>query len=158
MSQDFDPSVFEEIVLNEANATAMVPVPEGDYDGYIKDYEFRTFPVDNGARTAVVLEVNWTIPDDELSKELGFDEINVKQSVWLDMSKDGKSIDFGTNKNVGLGRLRKGLNMNEPGKAFKFSDLQGAAAKISVTQTPRKDDPTVIYSNVTAVASSGSLI
>jgi len=143
MTTTFNAEQFEQTVVDGANQTSFVPIPEADYTAYVEEYSFRELQVQGEQR--IICAVSWVIPDEDLAKELSMQEIKVKQDIWLDLTDDG-NLDFGTNKNVQLGRLRQALDLNTPG--FQWSALQGKQALISIAHTQKKDDPSVVYSNV----------
>ena len=58
---------------------------------------------------------------------------------------------MGKGQNVGLGRLRESLNLNDPTKAFAFRQLEGQMAKIKVDHQPDKEDPEKVYDRVVGV-------
>lgn len=145
----FNPEAFEQTVVEGENQTAYIPVPEGDYEAYIEDYEFKSVVVNGEER--VTCNISWVIPDEELANSLNMQELKVRQTLWLDLTGDG-GIDFGTNKNVQLGRLRQALGLNEPGKPFKWSDLRSAQATISVNTRQDKNDASKVYNDVTKLA------
>ncbi len=139
----FDPKTFEETVIDKENQTSYIPVPENDYEAFIEDFAFKN-PKGNA-----ILDVNWVIPDEKLEKDLGMEQVAVRQSIFLDLTEDGQ-LDFGPNKNVRLGRLREALGLNKG--QFQWSMLRGKKAKISVSQRADDNDPTIIYNDVKKVA------
>ena len=62
---------------------------------------------------------------------------------------DSGGLDMGKGRNVGLGRLREALNLNQPGQSFSFSMIPGRLAKVSVSH---RIDGENIYAEVKAVA------
>jgi len=142
----FDPTIFEETVIENANEENYTPVPEGDYEGYIEDFRFK-----HPREDVTFLDVTWVIPDEKLAKDLSTEQVTVRQSIFLELTSDGKSLAFGSNKNVQLGRFRKSLGMNEKGKAFQWGALRGVTAKLAVTQRPDEEDPSKIYNDVKVI-------
>lgn len=135
----FNADQFEQQVIDQSNATSFVPIPEGEYDAYIEGYKFRE------AKDSVLLDITWVIPDEQLAEKLNMEQVTARQSMFLDMTQDG-NLDFGTNRNVRLGRLREALGVNGPG--FQWAQLIGKAAKIAVSQRPDANDSTIIYNDV----------
>ncbi len=141
----FDPALLEETIIDAANATSIVPVPEGEYTGLIDDYTFRD-QIETKFGQRVPIDIYWVIDDADLRKKLDRDIITVKQGMLLEINDDG-SLAVGPGQNVGLGRLRAALNMN--GKGFSFPKLKGAGpARILVVHNVRGDDT---YSEVKKV-------
>jgi len=152
MTSTFDPAAFENQIIDQGNETVMTPVPEGEYRGFIKSVRVKA--VTTQARGDVpVLEVIYQIDDEtgELAKEMNRDEVTVRQDVWLDVTENG-ALAFGPNQNVGLGKLREAVSMNDPSRSFTFKQLEGAGpVLVTVTQNPSKNDASIIYNNVPRV-------
>lgn len=141
----FDPDTFMSMTSNESNSTKLEPVPEGEYIALIEDIKLRQ------AGDRYPLDVSYLLTDPELAKSLGRDKITVRQTIWLDITSNG-TLDHSKGKNVGLGKLRAALSMNEPGKPFSVNMLKGAGpVRIEVKQSPDKNDPETVYSNVVKV-------
>ncbi|MCF6238329.1 MAG: hypothetical protein L3J79_05890, partial [Candidatus Marinimicrobia bacterium] len=102
-------------------------------------------------KNSVILRISWTIPDETLEKSLGMEVVSVRQTIFLDVNEETGQLEFGANKNVRLGRLRKSLNMNKPGKPFQWADLNGKSATISVSQRADDNDATIIYNDVVKI-------
>ncbi len=151
----FDPNQFLDMQVTEANDTVMRPVPEGEFVGVITEVKPREWSSKDGSKAGITLDVQWELDDPVLKEELGR-QPKVKQGVMLDLAKDGKSLDMGKGMNVGLGRLRAALGLNNPGQPFSFSQLPGRAAKVKVTHRadPEKTNPdgsAVVYAEVKEV-------
>ena len=123
----FNPTQFENVEYSDANDTTIIPVPEGDFPGVAKKYEFRALK--DGK---VVVDVTWSINDPEVTQATGRDENTVRQGVFLDLTESG-TLDMGTGKNVALGRLRDALGQNKPGKPWRWGDLVGGVAMLKIT-------------------------
>ena len=138
MTNAFNPELFLNTTVNDANSTEVLQVPPGEYRAVssgVGPQSFSAFPIKRGDRageTFYRLDVEWTIDDPEgkLKEFLGR-EPKVRQGIPLDISKDG-TIDMGKGRNVGLGRLRSALNQNTNGKPWSMSQLGGQVAKIQV--------------------------
>ncbi len=130
MSSTFDPSLLEETIVDAANATSGLTVPEGEYNGLIDDYTFRD-KITTKFGERVPLDIYWMIPDEDLKKKLDRDTVTVKQGLLLEVNEDD-SLAVGPGQNVALGRLRAALNLN--GKGFSFPKFRGAGpARILVS-------------------------
>lgn len=141
----FDPESFMSAATTDANSTQIAPVPEGEYLAIIDDIKFRQ------NNDKYPLDVMFQITDPDLQASLGRDKIVVRQTIWLDITANN-TLDHGKGKNVGLGRLRQALGMNEPGKPFSINQLKGAGpVRIEVKHSPDKNDPTNVYQNVVKV-------
>ena len=118
----FDPSLLEETIVDVANATSGLTVPEGEFTALIEDYTFRP-KITTKFGERVPLDIFWTIDDADLRKKFDRDVITVKQSLLIEVNED-ESLSVGPVQNAALGRLRAALNMN--GKGFSFLKLKGA--------------------------------
>lgn len=148
----FDPSQFLDFTTTDANSTERVPCPPGEYDAQVEKLETRTWTSKTDpTKSGVTLEVTWSIQDQTVLQQLDKDKVTVKQGVMLDFTDTG-SLDMGKGKNIGLGRLRAATGNNVPGRPFAPSMLMGCMAKVRVSHEPSKDDPSVVYDRVTAVA------
>ena len=150
MTSTFDPSAFEETVIEQEMETKFTPVPEGEYQAFIEELDFRM------VNESPVIDVTYRIIDDELAAQLNLQQITVRQGIFLDADiVDGKLVmQQGANKNIRLGRLREACGQNTAG-AWQFSMLKGAGPlKVMVTQNVDKNDPSVVYNNVSRVAAA----
>jgi hypothetical protein len=69
----FNPDTFLNTESTEANATAYLPVPEGEFTGILKSLKPRVLQ-DGRA----VLDVNWTVDDDAAREATGMAEPSVR--------------------------------------------------------------------------------
>lgn len=128
----FNPDDFLNQTITGSLDTKREPVPEGEWTAAVDDgsnaLKFRTLT--NGQ---VILDVNWNILDDQLKANLGRDKLTVRQSIFLDLTADGK-LDNAKGKNVDLGRVREALGQNFSDRPWGVAMLKGAGpAKIKVT-------------------------
>ncbi len=145
MNSTFDPALLEETVIDAANATSGLTVPEGEYIGLIDDYTFRD-KIETKYGERVPLDIYWMIDDDDLKKKFDRDVVTVKQGLLLEVNEDD-SLAVGPGQNAALGRLRAALGMN--GKGFSFLKFKGAGpARILVVHNTRGDET---YSEVKKV-------
>lgn len=144
----FDPQAFLDSSVTEANDTKIIPVPMGEYPGIIDKVLPRQWQSKDGTQTGIALDVLWLVEDQGVKDFLGRDTVTCKQGIMLDMTSDGK-LDMSPGKNVGLGRLREAVGLNNPGQAFSFGQLPGQAAKISVNHRISGEDT---FAEVKAVA------
>ena len=142
----FNPDTFLNTEVSSANATAYVPVAEGEFTGSIKKIAPRVL---NDGRA--VLDVTWAVDDETTRQETGMAEPTVRQTIWLDLNESG-SLDFGKGRNVGLGRLRDALGQNVSGKPWAPGMLVGGVAKIKVAHSIDKRDNVTINAEVKAVS------
>lgn len=132
--------------------TKVVPIPVNEYRAALKEVKARTWKSkDDPTNTGVALDLFWVIDDPELAETLGRKELLVKQGIMLDVDDNGRLL-VEKGKNIGLGRLREALNMNDPKKPFSFNQLPGNVAKVLVTHRIVGED---IFAEVKSVARVG---
>lgn len=145
----FSPEQLMQLEVNEANSTKSEPVPIGEYLAIIKEVKPRQWTKkDDPSVSGMALDIVWDIDDANVKAVLDRDTVTAKQGLMLDLTAAG-GIDTGKGKNVGLGRLREAVGLNEPGRSFSFSQLVGRPAKIKIKH---RLDGENIYSEVDAVA------
>lgn len=144
MSSVFDPDMFMNQQTTDANSTAYVPVPEGEYQAVIKDVKAGT------AGDKPVLNLTWGVDDAEVREVTGLEEPTVRQTIWLDLTASG-GLDMGKGKNVGLGKLREALGQNQPGQPWAPGMLNGQVAMINVKHRSGKE-PGEVFADVKSVS------
>lgn len=119
----FDKDTFLATHVEGAMETKFTPVPEADYKAYIDEIDGSE--VGKGEEKQKVLNVSWKLVDvkPDVIELMGREDIIVKQTVFLDYSKDGR-LEFGKNKNIALGALREAVGLNGP-EPFSFRMLVG---------------------------------
>lgn len=128
--------------------------PAGEYEAVIDGLSARQQEIKTGDRAgsiATILDVSWSVNDDRLRELLGRDKVLVRQSIFLDLTREGQ-LDYGTGKNVKLGRLRDVLGQNDPSREWWINMLQGGSAKITVKHSANPNDASTPYANVDDVA------
>jgi hypothetical protein len=150
MSTQFDPQAFLDASITEANDTKVIPVPMGEYTGIIASVIPRTWQSKDGTQSGIALDIKWFVEDQDVKAFLGRDEVQIKQGIMLDVTPEGR-LDTSKGKNIGLGRLRMAVNMNQPGQAFSFQNLPGQMAKITVKHRIDGDDT---FAEVKSVAAA----
>jgi hypothetical protein len=144
MSSQFNPDTFLDAQYTEATSTQMIPVPDGEWVGTCK-----SVGKPRQAGESFVMDVRWAITDPQVAAVTGLEESVVNQSLWLDLTPHG-TLDMGKGKNVGIGRLREAMGLNQPGQPFTFRMFEGRSAKVRVKQENDRDG--VLRAKVTAVA------
>lgn len=148
----FDTQQFLHQTIDQSNSTEMVPVPEGEYLAMADKVEVIQWNSKDGSKSGLKLQLIWDLQDENVKALLERQKVTARQDIMLDLTDDGTGLDLGKGKNVGLGRLRAAIDMNENGQPFSFAQIQGHLAKVSVKQRFDDNDPTKIYSEVRAVA------
>lgn len=144
----FDSDLFLNSTITGANDTKVIPVPMGEYQGIIEKVVPRQWQSKDGSQTGISLDVHWLIEDAGVKAELGRDTVTCKQGIMLDTAPTG-GLDMSKGKNVGLGRLREAIGMNDPSQPFSFHSLPGQSAKVNVQHRIVGEDT---YAEVKAVA------
>lgn len=145
----FNPEQFLDQQFTEANDTKLVPVPVGEYTAIAGEVKCRQWQSKaDPSKSGLTLDITWEIDDSAVKELLGRDKVTVRQGIMLDLTDSG-SMDMGKGRNVGLGRLREALNLNQPGQAFSFSMIPGRLAKVAVTH---RIDGENIYAEVKSLA------
>ena len=151
----FDPATFLNVSTDQALSTEYANIPEGDYPsaqiGTITEKSIRTF--ESNGTEYFVLEVPWIIEGSDVAKAAtGRDKNRVRQSVFLDVLKDGSGnvvgLEGGKGQNVPLGKLRTTLRQNVAGRPWSFKALEGSFAGIHVKH---RIDGDKIYAEVDEV-------
>lgn len=143
----FDPEIFLQSSIQGANDTKTIPVPIGEYTAVIEKITPRQWQSKDGSQTGIALDVQWLIDDQSVKEALGRDSVTCKQGIMLDTNNG--ALDMSKGKNIGLGRLREAVGLNDPSKPFSFHELPGRVAKISVSHRISGEDT---YSEVKAVS------
>lgn len=147
----FDASSFLDMTIEGENSTVVIPPPAGEFPAMVDKVDVRQWTKrDDPSVSGLTLEVFWAIEDASVKELLGRDKVLVKQGVMLDITEAG-GLDMGKGKNVGLGRLRAALGLNDPSRAFSFQQLPGQMAKVTVSHRTDKDDAEKIYPEIRTV-------
>lgn len=139
----FDPESILDISIEESNSTEVILIPETDEIlGLIeseKSIEVKQYNNAETGKTTTVLNVTYLLDDEELKKLIGRDKPMIRQSVFIDLTEDGR-IDTADGRNVGLGLLREAIGKNEG--AFSFRDLVGQVLTLRIKHREDKDGVT----------------
>lgn len=128
----FDPKQFLEQAVSGANDTKIVPVPVGEYTAIVDSVEARPWQSKNdSSKAGMALDLKWSIDDMKVREFLGRDTVTVKQGIMLDFTDAGQ-LDMGKGKNIGLGRVREAVGLNDASVPFAPSMLIGRIAKVKV--------------------------
>lgn len=148
----FDPESFMSQEVKGANDTKFPTIPQGEYASIANKIECKQQP--NSKDPSVIytiLDVHWTIDDQGVREATKLEKPMVRQSIFLDLTDEGK-LDMTVTKNVGLGKLRAALGLNDPAKPFTFAQIVGNAAVVTVNHRPNVEDPENPFAGVKKVA------
>jgi hypothetical protein len=146
-----NPEEFLDQETTEKGSITLEPVPAGEFPAVVQKVALRDFKIKRGERsgqTGYSLDVTWLVQDDGVAAELGRPP-QVRQGLFLDVGKDGATLDFGKGKNVSLNRLREAVGQNVAGKPWKATMLVGAVAVILVEHRMVGDDTFADVNRVT---------
>ena len=143
----FNPNDFLNTAVTASNSTSTKPIREHEAMAYVKDVAIRT------PKESVILDITWVIDSAEAKEDTGFNEPQVRQSIFLDIDSSGH-LDMSEGKNIQLGRVRKALNQNESGKPWAPSMMVGQPARVHVSQRPDSKKPDVIYNDIKSVVAA----
>lgn len=147
----FDPQAFLDAAYTESNDTKLIPVPVGEYTALIEKVSPRTWQSKDGTQSGVALDIEWVIEDQEVKALLGRETIKCRQGLMLDLTDDGK-LDMSKGKNIGLGKLREALNLNQEGQVFSFGNLPGRMALVQVTHRDNEKEPGEVFTDIRKVS------
>lgn len=125
-----------------------------EYPAYIvgpfgEDKKTRLVVTDKGSLQLVVV---WQPDDVEQQKKHGLEKFpTVSQRIFLDVTEQG-ALDMGPFKNAELNKLREVFGLNAAGVKWSFADFVGKSAKITLKQSPNKEDANNPFTNVSAVS------
>ena len=151
----FNPEQFAQTQFKGEIDTKIIPIPAGDYRGQISKWELKKINTKEGERG--ILELTWDILDEAVKKATGFNKPSSRQGIFLDLTADGKSLDFskdseGRQKNRSLGVVLEAVGI-DPAKGWRFQQLQDKLATVKVTHRPNENDPDAPpYSEIKKVA------
>jgi len=143
----FDPENFMHQEVEGALETNYMPVPEGEYEAYIRDLEAKEVNTKNGPSTC--LNLNYAVNDDAVAESMGVETPTVRQTVFLDLGEDG-SLLMGNGKNIRLGQVREAVGQNKQGKPWSPAQLEGAGP-VSILVSHRHGDDGEVYAQVKRV-------
>ena len=155
----FDLSSLVSQPVTEANATSIKPCPIGEYTARIADLRsgekvedwFREVNTKRGP--SLTIRIPCVILDENVRKELGRENIIVNFDSWIDIGPSG-SLATGEGVNVGIGRLRAAVGLNDPSVPFLFSQLPGAGPfKAKVDHRSDANDSSIKYAEIVRVSS-----
>ena len=121
----FDPNTFIATNIDAPMATSVRLVPEGEYDAFVGDigadnFEKFDFEYKKGKRmgqsgSMYKFSVPFILQNEAVRIELARETLMCNQELNLDVDSMTGQLDFGPDKNVGLGRLREATGQNVPG-------------------------------------------
>lgn len=138
-TSSFDPNEFMQQTVDtptEGLQTEMKLCPEGEFRAMIDNFDAQAFerfeftyqkgPQAGMPGSMTKLNLPFKISDDpRIQEALGRAETTVRKSINLDFKEGTNQLDFGTNRNLELNRVRAAVGQDQPGP-WTFSQLGGA--------------------------------
>lgn len=149
----FDPNTFLNQEYEGVLDTKVIPCPAGEFPAISEKVDVVPWASRDGSKSGLKAQIIWDIQDDNVKAVCQRDTVKVRQDIMLDLTEDGNSLDMGKGKNIGLGRLREALGMNQPGQSFSFPAMQGRLATVKVSHRAG-DNPEDIFAEVKAVTAA----
>lgn len=146
----FDVSVYENAVIEGANETKYIPIPDGWYQGLCDQVRVKVVKTKDGEKPVLEVMHQATNASDELKKLLNRDKVTVRQDMWLDVTEQG-AIAMGPNQNINLGKMREAVGLNDPRKKFSFKMLEGSGPYWFYVKGNTNADTGESFSNVTKI-------
>lgn len=138
MSSDiFDPILFLQATTEQASERRD-PLPVGDYTAVIGEPQAKRWTSDKEdakVKSGVRLEVPLIIQiPPEVREKLGYDSdtFTVRDSLMLDVTADGRSLDYSKGKNNQLRVYREATGKNQAGSPFAPANLQGCVVLVKL--------------------------
>jgi hypothetical protein len=136
MAQDalFDPDQFMQSTIDAPMETDYQLAPEGTFVATVGDFDSKAFqkfdfvykkgPKEGQEGSMTKFSCPFVTQDPAVLAAMeGRESVTLEAQLTLDRTANG-SLDFGKDRNVKLGRLRKALGQNNPGP-WSPSDLRG---------------------------------
>lgn len=134
----FDIDSFMQQTVVGANSTATIPVPVGEYLAISEDVKCIPWAKKDGSASGLKLQITWSIEDEAVKALLERTKVTVRQDIMLDLTEQN-GLDMGKGKNVGLGRLREALDINDQTIPFSFPMIVGRMGKLAIVHEPYND-------------------
>lgn len=126
----FDPDTFMNQNVDQPLAENFTPIPTGDYQMMVGDFDRSAFGVakwtdkqSGEEREQITFECPMVLQAPEVAAKMQRDKLVSTYRMFIDLDATGQ-IDASPDKNVKLGRLRKALGQNNPGLPWNFNMLK----------------------------------
>ncbi len=147
----FDAKQFLKSTTSAAGSTKVEQCNPGEYVAKIDTIDFRQAAAGEKSRTPGAIltfcDISYEIDSAEERQRLGREKVTARQSMIVDLSADGKSLDMARGKNVTLNRVRDAVGQNVDGQEWSPEMLSGKLLRVKVE--PQKNNPE--YVEVTTV-------
>lgn len=160
----FDINSFAQTQFNDVPDNTFKGIPPGEYVAQItsdeKTLSSKSGTIstgDNAGKPWLLVNIRMSVADPSgVLKATHGTNPGITYGLMIDL-KDGSTVeapifDWGTNKNIKLGKLLDATGCRKPG--WKFSDLYGKTLKIKVEEKPDRRDPTEMRSEIVATTAN----
>lgn len=147
----FNASSFLDSTTTEAN-TRLPPLPPGDYLGVIENLEQAAWASKDGSKAGTKFNVQLSLDpaSNPAAASGGFPpSLRVPDSIMLDVTADGKSLDNSQGKNGRLRQYREALGLNVPGQPFAPRMMIGRQLRVKISHREYQGE---LFNNVDGVA------
>ncbi len=127
----FDPKQFVDNVVTEASATKQDPCPEGEWEAEVMDVKVKDDLYEKDGRVSAITDVVCKITDPECHELAGRDNIISRHTIFIDLDPETSKILTGPGINMGLGKFRTAVGMNDGD--FSFGTAIGTGLMVSVS-------------------------
>lgn len=155
---DFDPLAILEGTTSEEFKKG-IPLPAGDYVGVIAQFD-REKSFKSGTQKADPTK-SWSAINVRIDIDLSQypqaravvnqDKVSLFDMVMLDLTPDGRGLDYSTGKNNRLRRYREALGQNTPGTPWAPTYMQGRPIKVKVKHEVYEGEPQARVDAVSAI-------
>jgi hypothetical protein len=154
----FNPDALLDLSTESQLSTREKVLPEGDYEGTIKSMKGRVTTSEKGTFNwldfQIEIDGNQQAPNGQLVSEIvNRPSTQVRYSITLDLTEAG-TLASEEGRNLSLGRLREAADQNHAGP-WSIRNLVGARLRVSVKHRFDKNDPSIIYQDISKVRKLG---
>lgn len=154
----FDPSVFMDATTTEA-LVRRPPLPiASEWVGQITDLQTRAWEskkVDAKVKSGISFDVTIELTaaaNPSLKDITGAEKLTLNDTIMLDMTPDGRGIDYAVGKNAALRRYREALDLNRPGEPFNPRMMMGRPIRVKIGHREYPIGSGEFFDQVAAVA------
>lgn len=151
-NSSFDPNSYLDAQITEPSIRRP-PLPAGsEWIATVGEPKMREWKKkDDPSITGIACDVMLKIDLSQKPAMEGFEgitEVNIGDGIMLNTDAQ-KKIDNSPGKNARLRQYREALNMNNPGEAFSFRNMQGRQLKVRIKHDPYQGE---MYDKIDAVS------
>lgn len=144
---DFNPlAILEGTTDREFSKSPALPV--GDYIGIIAEFDReksfksgtqKNDPTKTWSAINIRIDIDLTQYPDARA-HVNQDRVSLFDMVMIDLTPDGRGLDYSTGKNARLRKYREALGQNVPGQPWAPTHMQGRPIKVKVKHDIYQDE------------------